>query len=186
MEPPPNSGLECRVSHRSSRPSTRSLRQAHPPSPKEHEPNHRPQHAPPCPPSPQRNNGHHRQTSAPITLRRRLTPSIHKHDVAQSPLAQVFQPLFLNETHAPEDAISDSASGGGTSAFLLQPQLSYGPATRRRLTSIPSVHRRPSEASLWTKKTLVHCVRTRSWEQSCGADSELCRNSDGLPDHSHT
>ncbi|KAF8548945.1 hypothetical protein OG21DRAFT_1606680 [Imleria badia] len=152
VEAPHNNGLERRVSHISSRPSTRSLRPAHSPIPKEHEPDHYPQHAPPHPPSPQRSDGHHRQTSAPITLRRRLAPSIYKHDVAQSPLAQVFQPLFLDETHVPEDTISDSASGGGTSGFLLQPQVSYGPATRRRLASMQSVHKRPNETSLWTTK----------------------------------
>ena len=151
IEPPHNNGLERRVSRRSSRPSTRSLRPAHPPSPKEHEPDHRPQQAPPRPPSPPRDDGHHRQTSAPISLRRRLAPSIHKHDVSQSPLAQVFQPLVLDEAPGPEDTISDSASAGGGSAFLPQPHVSYGPATRRRLASMQSAHKRPNEA-LWATK----------------------------------
>jgi len=87
--------------------------------------------------------------STPIALRRRLNSSIHKHDVAQSPLAQVFRPIVLDDALVPEDTVSDSASGGGGSAFLSQPQLSYGPATRRRLASIQSLHRRPSES--WTK-----------------------------------
>jgi hypothetical protein len=143
IAPPHGNGLEHRVSRRSSRPSTRSLRPAHPPSPKEHEPDHS-QYAPP------RDGGHHRQTTAPISLRRRLTPSIHKHDVSQSPLAQVFQPLIVDE---PEDTISDSASAGGGSAFLLQPQLSYGPATRRRLASMQSAHKRPNE-TLWATKSV--------------------------------
>ena len=147
VEPPHNNGLERRVSRRSSRPSTRSLRRAHSPSPKEHEPDHHPQHIPLRPPSPQGNGGHHRQASVPISLRRRLVPSIHKHDAAQSPLAQVFQPLVLDET---EDTIADNASSA--SAFLPPPQLSYGPATRRRLASMQSVYKRPNETSLWTTK----------------------------------
>ncbi|KAF8141534.1 hypothetical protein EV363DRAFT_1466458 [Boletus edulis] len=150
VEPPLTNGLERR---RSSHPSTRSLRPAHPPSPKERDPDHHSQRAPPRPPSPLRAGGHHHLlTSAPVSLRRRLTPSIHKHDVAQSPLAQIFQPVMLDEFHASEDNVSDSASGGGTSAFLTQPQLSYGPATRRRLASMHSVNKRPSETSLWTTK----------------------------------
>ena len=150
IEPPHNNGLERRVSRRSSRPSTRSLRPAHPPSPKEHEPPHHHQHAPPRPPSPQRNSGLHRQTTAPISLRRRLTPSIHKHDVSQSPLAQVFQPLIVDDPLGTEDTTSESASGAG-SAFLTQPQLSYGPATRRRLASMQSAHKRPNE-TLWATR----------------------------------
>ncbi|KAF8448949.1 hypothetical protein L210DRAFT_957644 [Boletus edulis BED1] len=150
VEPPLTNGLERR---RSSHPSTRSLRPAHPPSPKERDPDHHSQRAPPRPPSPLRAGGHHHLlTSAPVSLRRRLTPSIHKHDVAQSPLAQIFQSVMLDEFHASEDNVSDSASGGGTSAFLTQPQLSYGPATRRRLASMHSVNKRPSETSLWTTK----------------------------------
>lgn len=152
VEPLHNNGLDRRVSRKSSRPSTHSLRPAHPPSPKEREPNHQPQHAPPRAPSPQQNTSHQRQISGPTSLRRRLTSSIHKPDVAQSPLAQIFQPLILDEGLAPEDAISDSASAGGGSGFLPQPQLSYGSATRRRLPSMQSVHKRPSETSLWATK----------------------------------
>lgn len=140
IESSQNTGLERRVSRRSSHPSTRSLRPAQPPSPKEQA-----DHAPPRSNSPQQNGGHQRHTSAPISFRRRLTPSIHKPDVAQSPLAQVFQPIVLDEAHAQPDATSDSASGGGMSVFLPHPQLSYGPATRRRLASFHSVYKRPNE-----------------------------------------
>ncbi|KAG9313053.1 hypothetical protein JVU11DRAFT_6493 [Chiua virens] len=136
-EPPHNSGQERRVSRMPSRLSTQSysLHPTRPPSPKEHIHSHglHPPHALPRQPSPQRNAIHLRQASTPITLRRRLTPSIHKPDVAQSPLAQIFQPLIFDETPTQEEAFSDSASGGGGSLFA--PQISYGPATRRRLTS---------------------------------------------------
>ena len=153
VELPHNNGLERRVSRKSSRPSTRSLRPAHPPSPKEHEPGHHPHHVPPPRlPSPQRNAGHNHQTPLPLPFRRRLTPSIHKPDVAQSPLAQIFQPLVVNDVPALEETISDSASGGVGSAFLPHPQLSYGPATRRRLGSMQSMQKRPSETSLWGTK----------------------------------
>lgn len=151
VEHPHNIGLERRVSRKSSRPSTHSLRLPHPSPPKEHEHDH----APPRPPSPQRNGGHHRHTSSPIILRRRLTPSIHKHDVAHSPLAQVFQPLVLDDVHAPEDTVSDNVSGSGVSASLPQPQLSYGPATRHRLGPVQSVQKRPSQTSLWAPRPAV-------------------------------
>lgn len=146
LEPSNRNGLERRASRKSSRPSTRSLRPTRPPSPKEHEPDHIPQHAPPSQPSPPRNISHQRQVSAPISLRRRLTPSIHKPDVAQSPLAQVYQPVLLDDVPTTEDAVWDTPSSG--SALLLQPQLGYGPATRRRLASMQSMHKRPSEALL--------------------------------------
>lgn len=148
--PPHVNSLERGLSRRSSRPSTRSLRPRRPPSPKEHEPDHHLQPALPRTHSPQRNSHYLHAISTPIALRRRLNSSIHKHDVAQSPLAQVFRPIVLDDALVPEDTVSDSASGGGGSAFLPQSQLSYGPATRRRLTSMQSLNRRPSES--WATK----------------------------------
>ena len=142
-------GLERRVSSKSSRPSTRSLCRPRAPSPKEHEPGQHPHHVSLRPPSPQRNNGHNRQVSTPLTLRRRMT-SVHRSDVAQSPLAQIFQPLVLGDVPSLEETISDGVSGAAVSASLPQPQLSYGPATRRR--SMQSMYKRQSETSLRATK----------------------------------
>lgn len=141
-----NNGLERRVSRKSSRLSTRSHCPAHSPSPKEHEPTQHPHHAPPRSPSPQRGVSHDRETSFPLPVRRRLTPSTLKSNVAHSPLAQIYQPLVLDDVLAPEETISDNASGGGGSALLLHPQIT---ATRRRLGSLQSMRKRPSETSLW-------------------------------------
>lgn len=146
LGPSQSNGLERRVSRKSSRPSTRSLRPARPPSPKEQDPDQHSHHAAPRPPSP-RNIGHNRHLSAPLGHRRRLS-SIHRPDVAQSPLASIFQPLVLDDVLEPEESTSDGAS----SALLPYPQLGYSPATRRRLGSAQSVRKRPSNTSLWGAK----------------------------------
>ncbi|KAI9456933.1 hypothetical protein HD554DRAFT_2317452 [Boletus coccyginus] len=130
--PPHVSSLERGLSRRSSRPSTRSLRPRRPPSPKEHEPDHYLQPALPRTHSPQRNSHYLHAISTPIALRRRLNSSIHKHDVAQSPLAQVFRPIVLDDALVPEDTVSDSA-----------------PASRGRLK--PAGSGRPAYPSLDTR-----------------------------------
>lgn len=56
---------------------------------------------------------------------------------AFSPLAQVFQPLVVDED--PFKATANNAANASGSLFPLG--ISYGPASRRRLTSIQSMHR---------------------------------------------
>ncbi|KAF9240653.1 hypothetical protein BU15DRAFT_73884 [Melanogaster broomeanus] len=147
-----SNGLQRRVSRKSDRPSRSSLYSAQPPSPKEQEPPSLPAPQssgapePPQvrPPSPSRTPSHIRQISAPIPLHRRVNSSISRPDVIPSPLAQVFQPLIMDD-EIPEEAIVDGNGGGG--GILSPPVISYGPATRRRLTSMQSMFRRQTDLS---------------------------------------
>ncbi|KAH7890816.1 hypothetical protein F5I97DRAFT_1838990 [Phlebopus sp. FC_14] len=100
--------------------------------------------------SPPRTTDHIRQSSAPIALRRRVNSSVNRPDVLQSPLAQVFQPVIVDD-EIPEEHIFDGEGPGGD---LLQPPaipvplVSYGPASRRRLTSMQSTYRRAMDPPL--------------------------------------
>ncbi|KIK93523.1 hypothetical protein PAXRUDRAFT_34019 [Paxillus rubicundulus Ve08.2h10] len=142
---PSRNDFQRRISRRSDRPSKSSLRRPQPPSPKKHASHSilppqssivsQPQ--PPAqlrPPSPQRITSHIRQSSAPIQLRRRVNSSLNKPDVVQSPLAQVFQPLMVDD-EVFEDVVGDGDNGGGGSQ---PPFISYGP---RRLVSTQSTPR---------------------------------------------
>ncbi|KIJ65577.1 hypothetical protein HYDPIDRAFT_88419 [Hydnomerulius pinastri MD-312] len=150
-----NNNLQRRVSRKSDRHSSRgSLRppkEQEPPSTPDPQPSTAPQTPQVQPPSPQLPvMGHTRQNSAPALLRRRVNSSINRQDMMHSPLAQVFQPLIVDDEMIPEDAVAD---GGGGNGGLLQPPtmpmslLSYGPASRRRLTSMQSMYRQTNSTA---------------------------------------
>ncbi|KAH7908924.1 hypothetical protein BJ138DRAFT_1181397 [Hygrophoropsis aurantiaca] len=100
----------------------------------------RPSHValPQIPPSPQRPTPQirHPASQPPALPHRRANSQFNRNDIAHSvsPLAQVFQPLSMgNDAHDEH------------STHLAAPVISYGPASRRRLTSIQSSTRRPSD-----------------------------------------
>ncbi|KAH7926026.1 hypothetical protein BV22DRAFT_1009996 [Leucogyrophana mollusca] len=74
--------------------------------------------------------------STPALLHRRVNTQVPRADISHgtSPLAQVFQPIIV------DDDIREEAE-----PLLAAPFVSYGPASRRRLTSIQSTHRRPTD-----------------------------------------
>lgn len=94
---------------------------------------------------PPRPNDPARHASTPMALRRRLNSMFNRTDTLQSPLAQVFQPVVVDD-EIPEELPSDK----GTS---LQPPsgdghiVSYGPASRRRLTSMHLASKRGSDST---------------------------------------
>lgn len=94
---------------------------------------------------PPRSSDPARHTSTPMALRRRLNSMFNRTDALQSPLAQVFQPVVVDD-EIPEELPSDK----GTS---LQPHssnghiVSYGPASRRRLTSMHLASKRGSDST---------------------------------------
>ncbi|KAL4078596.1 hypothetical protein V8B97DRAFT_1865175 [Scleroderma yunnanense] len=91
---------------------------------------------PPVPPSPPRTSGHTRQPSSSVPLRTRTNSHLNRSDVAQSPLAQIFQPVVVDDDIPEEDA----SNGGFLHPHSDGHMLSYGPASRRRITSIqPSI-----------------------------------------------
>ncbi|KAF4610858.1 hypothetical protein D9613_007044 [Agrocybe pediades] len=80
------------------------------------------------------------QTSPPKNIARARLNSIMTRAEAYSPLAQVFNPLLLEDDHARE---ANNASSSTTTG------VSYGPASRRRLTSIHTgQHRRVTHDGL--------------------------------------
>ncbi|KAG6334595.1 hypothetical protein ID866_4489 [Astraeus odoratus] len=127
----PRRQISRKSDHRPSKGSSRSG-----PAPKEHTERSiaRPSTNEPSPPP--RASGHTRQVSVPISLRRRLNSHSNKTDMLQSPLAQIFQPVVVN------DEIHDRGSDKGS---LLAPSsnshmVSYGPASRR----LSSLHATPA------------------------------------------
>jgi len=87
-------------------------------------------HVPAVSASPPRASGHTRQTSGPVQLRMNVNSHLHRPDVLQSPLAQVFMPVVVDDD-IPEDS-SDRGSLHPSDGHVL----SYGPASRRRLGSM--------------------------------------------------
>ncbi|KAG2128545.1 hypothetical protein DEU56DRAFT_818870 [Suillus clintonianus] len=79
------------------------------------------------------------QSSGASALRRRVNSQISRAEMTQSisPLAQVFQPLIMDD--------EDDASKKGVPQSTPAPLISYGPASRRRLASMRSV-RRPADS----------------------------------------
>ncbi|TFK39792.1 hypothetical protein BDQ12DRAFT_722005 [Crucibulum laeve] len=91
-----------------------------------------------------------RPTQAPADSPPRPIPRPRVHSVLvrtadssqnfPSPLAQVFQPLVVDED-IPEEESEDTATAAPSG-------VSYGPASRRRLASIQSMHKRPGDSLL--------------------------------------
>ncbi|EGN96774.1 hypothetical protein SERLA73DRAFT_75638 [Serpula lacrymans var. lacrymans S7.3] len=91
---------------------------------------------PPSPPRPSPHTTNRPLPGSPTSAvpRRRVNSVLGRPDISQSysPLAQVFQPLLVDEDIPEEDVLN------------APPLISYGPASRRRLTSMQSMHRRPT------------------------------------------
>lgn len=89
---------------------------------------------------------HIRHSFAPAALRRRLNSMFNKTDTLPSPLAQVFQPVVVDDEIPEEHAFDKGVS--------LQPHsgnghmVSYGPASRRRLSSMHLVSRRGADSAV--------------------------------------
>lgn len=89
---------------------------------------------------------HTRHSFAPAALRRRLNSMFNKTDTLPSPLAQVFQPVVVDDEIPEEHAFDKGVS--------LQPHsgnghmVSYGPASRRRLSSMHLVSRRGADSAV--------------------------------------
>ncbi|KAF9006151.1 hypothetical protein BDQ17DRAFT_1389716 [Cyathus striatus] len=81
-------------------------------------------------------NGSQEAPPRPI-LRPRINSSVSRVDSFASPLAQVFQPLMVDEDIPEETEDSQPGPSG----------ISYGPASRRRLLSLQTNQRRPHEIS---------------------------------------
>ncbi|KAI0372690.1 hypothetical protein BV20DRAFT_1050569 [Pilatotrama ljubarskyi] len=104
---------------------------------------------PPVPPSPRKSeqagpSSSPQQAPGHIPLQRARVNSVVARGLelaqsASSPLAQIFQPLIVDEDGADEQTQSDAATsggGGGSGAAAI----SYGPAMRRRLSSMHAVN----------------------------------------------
>ncbi|KAG1767168.1 hypothetical protein EV702DRAFT_1036192 [Suillus placidus] len=136
--------------HQTSLRPTRSLKESQysqPQPPPRSQPELTSTHArPPLPQQPGPLSHQESQSSGASALRRRVNSQISRADITQSisPLAQVFQPLIM------DDVNDDSKEG--TPQTTPVPLISYGPASRRRLASmqsarcpdpIPIIQRRP-------------------------------------------
>lgn len=146
-DPPlPQTALQRQISRKSdSRPSRSPLRPSR--SRKKRTESHRT-------PSPSTNQSsaaprpseHTRHPLTPAGLRRRLNSMFNKTDTVQSPLAQVFQPVVVDDD-IPEEHDSDKG-------VSLQPHssnghiVSYGPASRRRLTSMHLMSKRGADSAV--------------------------------------
>ncbi|KAI6041283.1 hypothetical protein EDC04DRAFT_3139831 [Pisolithus marmoratus] len=96
-------------------------------------------------------NDHAQHVSTAAALRRRLNSMINRTDVLQSPLAQVFQPVVVDdeipEEHAPDkEPLPQPHSGNGH-------MVSYGPASRRRLASMHLASKRTTDSAAQTSGT---------------------------------
>lgn len=101
-------------------------------------------HVPQVAASPPRASGHTRQSSGPAQLRVNVNSHLHRPDVLQSPLAQIFMPAVTDDD-IPEDT-SDRGSLHPSDCHVL----SYGPASRRRLGSMQHTARRTTDSSSQT------------------------------------
>ncbi|KAI0351934.1 hypothetical protein OH77DRAFT_843965 [Trametes cingulata] len=105
--------------------------------------------SPPVPPSPRKTeqagpSSSPQQAPGHIPLPRARVNSVVARGLelaqsASSPLAQIFQPLVVDDDAADEVTQSDGATSGGGGATGAA-AISYGPATRRRLSSMHAVN----------------------------------------------
>ena len=133
-----------RISRKSNRrPSKSSLRAAPPPIERV---DSRPvpsstNHVPTISTTPPRATGHTRQPSGPVQLRMRANSHLHRPDVLQSPLAQVFMPVVV------DDDITEDSSDRGSLHPHDSHLPSYGPASRRRISAMHTTARRATDPS---------------------------------------
>ncbi|KAI0774788.1 hypothetical protein BD413DRAFT_472139 [Trametes elegans] len=107
-----------------------------------------------------------------------LTRGLEVAQSAASPLAQIFQPLIVDEEPVPDDLTqSDVAVSAGTGTGVGHgagaPAISYGPATRRRLSSMHVASNAPRRTRTYSVAAPVLAHREHGANGGAGAGPSL-------------